>query len=103
MVANAVFQACQTIGYPECRENLAHGVAYLSLCQKDRRAYDAYLAAVADVQKFGNLEIPMSIKNPETDLLKKIGYGKGYEMYPKQEESLLPDELKGKKYLKPKK
>lgn len=103
VVANAVFQACQTIGYPECRENLAHGVAYLALCQKDRRAYDAYIAAVADVQKFGNLEIPMSIKNPETKLLKEIGYGKDYEMYPKTGVSLLPDKLKGKQYLKLKK
>lgn len=100
VVANAVFQACQTIGYPECRENLAHGVAYLATCKKDRSAYDAYMAAVADVQKFGNLEIPMSIKNPETNLLKEIGYGKGYEMYPDKNTSLLPDKLKGKKYLK---
>ncbi len=103
VVANAVFQACQTIGYPECRENLAHGVVYLALCQKDRRAYDAYIAAVTDVQKFGNLEIPMSIKNPETKLLKEIGYGKDYEMYPQKGVSLLPNQLKGKQYLKLKK
>ena len=29
VVANAVFRACETIGYPECAINLAHGVAYL--------------------------------------------------------------------------
>jgi putative ATPase len=103
VVANAVFQACQTIGYPECRENLAHGVAYLATCQKDRRAYDAYMAAVVDVKQFGNLDIPLSLKNPETNLLKEIGYGKGYEMYPKTGTSLLPDKLKGKQYLKLKK
>src|SRR4029078_5071084 len=36
VVANAVFRACETIGYPECAINLAHGVAYLAQCQKSR-------------------------------------------------------------------
>lgn len=102
VVANAVFRACETIGYPECQENLAHGVVYLATCKKDRRAYDAYMSALADVKAMGNLEIPMVIKNPETKLLKDIGYGKNYEMYPK-DMSYLPDKLKGKKYFKLKK
>ena len=34
VVANAVFAACQQIGYPECAINLAHGVAYLANCKK---------------------------------------------------------------------
>ena len=34
VVANAVFHACQTIGYPECQENLAQGVVYLALAKK---------------------------------------------------------------------
>ncbi len=96
VVANAVFRACETIGYPECQENLAAGVVYLSLCKKDRRAYDAYMTALADVKQFGNLPIPMSIRNAPTKLMKDLGYGKGYEKYPK--ESLLPDKIKGKKY-----
>jgi putative ATPase len=43
VVANAVFRACETIGYPECAINLAHGVAYLAECKKSRKSYDAYL------------------------------------------------------------
>ncbi len=97
VVANAVFDACNKIGYPECQENLAHGVAYLSRCKKDRSAYDAYMSALSDVKAHGNLPIPMSIRNAPTKLMKAIGYGKGYEMYTKT--SLLPDKLKGKKYL----
>ncbi|MEK7622496.1 MAG: replication-associated recombination protein A [Patescibacteria group bacterium] len=96
VVANAVFHACQTIGYPECQENLAQGVVYLALAKKDRSSYDAYMAALGDVKKFGNLPIPMSIRNPVTKLMKNLGYGKGYEKYPKI--SLLPDALKTKKY-----
>lgn len=99
VVANAVFQAVNTIGMPECAENLAHGVVYLAQAKKDRRAYDAYLKAQADVRKYGNLPVPMSIRNPVTKLMKEVGYGEGYEKY--TEESLLPEKLKNKKYLAP--
>ncbi len=98
VVANAVFDACNKIGYPECQENLAHGVAYLSLAKKDRSAYDAYFAAVDDVKKHGNLPIPLIIRNAPTKLMKELDYGKGYHAY--GNDSLLPDKLKGKQYLK---
>ncbi len=98
VVANAVFEACQTIGYPECAINLAHGVAYLSQCKKDKSAYEAYFDALDDVRKFGNLPIPLKIRNAPTKLTKDMKYGKGYERYDK--ESYLPEKLKGKKYLK---
>ncbi len=96
VVANEVFRACETIGYPECQENLAHGVVYLALAKKDRSAYNAYMAALADVKRFGNLPVPLNIRNAPTKLMKELGYGKGYEKYTK--ESLLPDKLRGKKY-----
>lgn len=96
VVANDVFRACETIGYPECQENLAHGVVYLSLAPKDRSAYDGYMKALGDVQKYGNLPIPLNIRNAPTKLMKDLGYGKGYEAY--TEKSLLPDKIKNKKY-----
>lgn len=98
VVANAVFQACQQIGYPECQENLAAGTVYLANAKKDRSAYDAYMAALGDVRQFGNLPIPLNLRNAPTKLMKSLGYGKGYEKYTKG--SLLPDQLKNKKYLK---
>jgi putative ATPase len=98
VVANEVFRACETIGYPECAINLAHGVAYLSQCKKDRSAHDALRAAQADVKEFGNLPIPKKIRNPVTKLMKELDYGKEYEKYTK--ESLMPDKLKKRKYLK---
>lgn len=96
VVANTVFDACNKIGYPECQENLAHGVVYLCLAKKDRSAYNAYMAALDDVNKYGNLPIPLMIRNAPTKLMKELGYGKGYIAYTK--DSLLPDTLKGKKY-----
>jgi len=100
VVANEVFRACETIGYPECQENLAHGAVYLALAKKDRSAYDAYMEALSDVKKYGNLPVPLQIRNAPTNLMKELGYGKGYEKYPK--ESLLPEKIKSKKYLRKK-
>lgn len=100
LLANQVFRAVETIGYPECQENLAHAVVYLALAPKDRSAYDGFMAALADVKQFGNLPIPMNLRNAPTKLMKEVGYGKGYDMYTK--EDLLPEKLKGKKYFKKK-
>ena len=98
VIANAVFQACNVIGYPECAINLAHGVVYLSNAKKSRRSNDAFADAYADVYKYGNLPIPLKIRNAETKLMKEWGYGKNYEKYDNKD--YLPDKLKGAKYLK---
>jgi len=98
VVANEVFRAVETIGYPECAINLAHGTVYLSKAPKNRSAYDGLRAAQEDVKKFGNLPIPLNLRNPVTKLMKDLGYGQGYEKYTK--ESLLPEKLKDKKYFK---
>lgn len=97
VVANAVFDAVDKVGYPEATINLAHGAAYLALSKKDRRAYDGVFAALDDVKKYGNLPIPMRVRNAPTKLMKELGYHKGYKMYDK--ESYLPDQIKRRKYL----
>src|SRR3990167_1459419 len=66
VVANAVFEAVNKIGYPEAAINLVHGVAYLAQSKKDRSAYDALQEALEDVKQFGNLPIPMNIRNAPT-------------------------------------
>ncbi len=98
VVANEVFRACETIGYPECAINLAHGTVYLARAKKNRSAYDAYQKAKADVHKYGNLPVPKKLRNPVTKLMKGEGYGRDYEMYGKK--SYLPEKLKGKKYFR---
>jgi len=98
VVADAVFRACETVGLPECQENLAAGTVYLSKAPKDRRAYEAYMSAISDVRQYGNLPVPLEIRNAPTKLMKDLGYGKGYDKY--TQKSLLPEKLKGKKYYK---
>ena len=96
VVANAVFRAVETIGLPECVLNLAHGVAYLSNAAKDRSATTAIGAAMEDAKKFGNLPVPMKIRNAPTKLMKDLGYGKDEGNDP--DGDLLPEKLRGRKY-----
>jgi len=98
VVTNEVFRACEEIGYPECAINLAHGVVYLCKAPKDRSAYNALRAAQEDVKKYGNLPIPLNLRNPVTKLMEDLGYGKGHKIYPDKEEILLPERLKGRRY-----
>ncbi|MFW5691983.1 MAG: replication-associated recombination protein A [Chloroflexota bacterium] len=98
-IANAVFRAVETIGYPEAQINLAHGTAYLALAPKDRRAYSAYFRALDDARTMGNLPIPLRLRNAPTGLMKNMGYGKDYQAYDSR--SNLPDDLSGKRYFQP--
>ena len=94
VVANEVFKACETIGYPECQINLAHGTVYMALAAKDRTAYEAYFKALEDVQRTGNLAIPMKLRNAPTRLMKELGYGKDDG----SNDSNLPQELHHRRY-----
>jgi putative ATPase len=96
VVANAVFRAVETIGLPECMLNLAHGTAYLANAAKDRSSTDALGAAMEDVKKYGNLPVPMKIRNAPTKLMKELGYGKDEGKDP--EGDLMPEKLRGRKY-----
>jgi len=98
VVANEIFRAVETIGYPECAINLAHGTVYLAQAPKNRSAYNGLRAAQEDVKKHGNLPIPLDLRNPVTKLMKDLDYGKNYEKYPDKNKNLLPEKLKGKKY-----
>ncbi len=96
VVANEVFRAVETIGYPECAINLAHGTVYLARAKKDRSSYEAYFRALDDVRRFGNLPIPMRLRNAPTKMMKQMGYGDGYDPY--TTDDLLPDKLQGKRF-----
>ena len=95
VVANAVFRAVETIGLPECMHNLAHGVAYLANAPKDRSSTNAIAKAMEDASKFGNLPVPMQIRNAPTRLMKQLGYGKKGKNEP---DDLMPEKLAGRNY-----
>ncbi|MBT3356337.1 replication-associated recombination protein A [bacterium] len=101
ILSNAVFDACKKIGYPECNVHLSQCVIYLAKTKKSILAYDAYKEAKKDVERHGNLDVPLQIRNAPTGLMKKLGYGKDYKYTPKEdssEQQYLPDKLKNKRY-----
>jgi putative ATPase len=105
VVANAAYDACHKIGRPECDIFLVQLAAYLAKAQKDNSAYVAERLAKADIAQFGNLGVPIHLRNAPTKFMKEIGYGKGYEYdhdleSKKSDQECLPEELKGRKYLK---
>ncbi|MEF3691747.1 MAG: replication-associated recombination protein A [Candidatus Moraniibacteriota bacterium] len=102
ILANAVFESCQKLGVPECNVHLAQCVIYLSKSKKSIVAYEAYNQARADVYKFGNLPVPLHLRNAPTKLMKDLNYGKDYKYTPKEDSSkqeYFPPGLRGKKYL----
>lgn len=102
--AVAAYQACHFIGYPECNVILAQAVVYMSKCKKSNELYIAYGKVADDVRKYGNLPVPLHLRNAVSKLMDEVGYGKGYKYSPnygyKENQEYLPDKLKGKKYLK---
>ncbi|OCF41837.1 ATPase [Kwoniella heveanensis CBS 569] len=81
-LAMATYQACQVIGLPECRINLAHCVAYLAEAPKSTRSYTAYKRAEALANQPPLPGVPLQIRNAPTQLMKKLGYGKRYSYDP---------------------
>ena len=104
VLANSVYEACQKLGMPECETLLMQLAIYLSKAPKDNTAYKVELEVKKDIEIYGNLPVPLNIRNAETKLMKDIGYGKGYEydhdlVNKKSDQQCLPDRLNGKKYL----
>ena len=103
--ATAAYDACRFIGMPECGVNLAQAVVYMAKSKKSVAVYDGYTGAQNDVREFGNLPVPLHLRNAPTKLMKELDYGKDYKYTPKasKEENdaqdFLPKKLKGKKYL----
>lgn len=105
ILANSVYEACQKLGMPECQIFLTQLAIYLSKTPKDNTAYVVENMVKKDIEEFGNLPVPLNIRNAETKLMKDIGYGKGYQYdhdlpNKKSDQQCMPDKLKNKKYIK---
>ncbi len=105
LIAIAAKDAIHFIGRPEGDLALAECVAYLARAPKNNSLYMAYAEAKKDALETQAEPVPMHIRNAPTNLMKKLGYGKGYKYphdYPdaKVDQEYMPDKLKNKKYLK---
>ena len=79
LLANACFQAVNTVGYPESRIMLAECVIYLANSPKSNSAYNAINSAMEFAQKTGDLPVPLHLRNAPTKLMEQLGYGTEYK------------------------
>lgn len=99
----AAYHACHFIGYPECNVILAQAVVYLAKCKKSNEIYMAYNKAAEDARNYGNLSVPIHLRNAPTKLMKNLGYGKDYKYSPsynyEEKQEYMPEKIKKRKYL----
>jgi len=106
VLANNCFDAVNKIGFPESRIILSQTAIYLACSPKSNASYMAIEDAMAAVQQFGDLPVPLHLRNAPTRLMKNIGYGKDYK-YAHQYDGnfvnieFLPEKLKGTKLFDP--
>jgi putative ATPase len=104
--AVAAYDACRFIGMPECGVNLAQAVVYMAKSKKSIEIYSGYQEVIEDIKKYGNIPVPLHLRNAPTKMMKDLDYGKGYKYTPlatdkeNEQQQFLPDKLKGKKYIK---
>lgn len=106
LLANATFEAVNKIGYPESQLILSQCAIYLASSPKSNSATVAIGEAMAAVKQYGDLPVPLHIRNAPTKLMKDLGYKKGYEYSHDFENNFssqeyLPDAIKGKQLYAP--
>lgn len=106
VLANAAFDAVNKIGYPEANIILSQCVIYLASSPKSNAAVAAIGEAVSAVKRYGDLPVPLQIRNAPTKLMKNMGYGKNYEYSHSYENNFspqeyLPGEIAGMKFFDP--
>lgn len=106
LLANATFDALQKIGWPEGRIILAECTVYLATSAKSNSAYMGIANALAEVERSGNLPVPLHLRNAPTKLMKDLGYHEGYK-YAHDfdnnfvEQQYLPDKIKNSTFWLP--
>lgn len=106
LLANATFEAVNKIGWPESQLILSQCAIYLASSAKSNAATTAIGAAMSAVREHGDLSVPLHIRNAPTKLMKKEGYGKGYEYSHNYENNFspqeyLPKEISGTTFFEP--
>lgn len=105
-IALAAKDAYDFIGSPEGELALAEAVIYLAAAPKSNRAYAAFARAIKDVEESPFEPVPLHLRNPVTELMRKVGYGKEYAYahdfpYETTDMETFPEKLKGRKYYEP--
>lgn len=106
VVATSAMSAVHMVGMPEAGIILAQCATYLALAPKSRASYNGLIAASQDIELKRLEPVPVNLRNAPTKLMKELGYGEGYKWTDDnefhQKINFLPNNLKGRKYYKPK-
>jgi putative ATPase len=99
VLATNTFQAVNMIGYPEARIILSQCATYLASSPKSNASLEAIGKAQGLVKQYGDLPVPLAIRNAPTKLMKNLDYGKNYQYAHSFENNFadmefLPDEIK---------
>ena len=70
------WETYQRLGTPEGELAIAQAVIYLACCPKSNAVYEAFGKAHNDAKIFGDLEVPLHLRNAPTQLMKELGYGR---------------------------
>jgi putative ATPase len=102
----AAQQAVHFLGQPEGELALVQAVVYLCLAPKSNALYRAYNAVQRDVAETRNEPVPLHLRNAPTELMKRLGYGRGYEYAHdlpegRSDQEHLPPNLVGRIYYEP--
>jgi len=105
-MAVAAKDAFHFLGAPEGELALAEAAIYLATAPKSNRAYEAWGAALAKARETPGAPVPLHIRNAPTDLMKQLGYSRGYLYDPAEEGGLarqeyLPEDLRGTVFYRP--
>jgi len=79
VIANAAKDAFDFLGSPEGELALAEAAVYLATAPKSNAVYKAFGAAKRSASESGSLLPPKHILNAPTRLMRKEGYGAGYD------------------------
>jgi putative ATPase len=101
------WEAYDRLGSPEGELAIANAVVYLACAPKSNAVYVAVGEAMADVEQFGTLDVPLRFRNAPTGLMKNLGFGRDYR-YAHEEpdayaagERYLPDDMPDRRYYRP--
>lgn len=106
VMANASFDAVNKIGYPEASIILSQCVTYLAASPKSNAAVVAIGNAISAVKKYGDLPVPLHMRNAPTKFMKNLGYGTNYEYSHSYDNNFspqeyLPKEISGTTFYEP--
>ena len=105
-LALAAKDAVHFIGLPEGELALAEAAVYCALASKSNALYAAWKHVKQAIEEGASDPVPVALRNAPTGLMKREGYGRGYQYAHDHEDAItelqcLPDRLRERRFYQP--